>query len=52
VCEQHNVHEEEMRFDDLAKMTQNIERVRREEHRYIIEFPRFCSFRKYYILGV
>jgi hypothetical protein len=50
VCEQHNVHEEEMRFDNLAKMTQNIERVRREEHIYIyiyIEFTRFCSFRKY-----
>jgi hypothetical protein len=35
-----NINEEEMRFDDLAKMTQIIERVRREEHIYIIEFSK------------
>jgi hypothetical protein len=35
VCEQHNVREEKKRFDDLTKMTQNIERVRGEEHIYI-----------------
>jgi hypothetical protein len=50
VCEQHNVHEEEMQFDDLAKMTQNIEQVRREEHLYnrvskILFFSQILNFR-------
>jgi hypothetical protein len=44
--EQHDVCEER-HFNDPAKRTRDLERARREEHIYIIEFPRFCSFRKY-----
>jgi hypothetical protein len=52
--EQHDVCEER-HFNDLTKRTRDLERAQRETHLYIyiyiyiyiIEFPRFCCFRKY-----
>jgi hypothetical protein len=50
--EQHGVCEER-HFNDPAKRTRDLERVPREESFiYIIDFPRFCSFCKYWILGI
>jgi hypothetical protein len=45
--EQHDVCEER-HFNDPTKSTRDLERAWREESFiYIIDFPRFCSFRKY-----